>query len=100
MPAAARKVNLTDRSLQAMKPAPDGARATVWDALMPGLAVRVSGKGKRSFYVVKRKAGETQPTWTMIGTYPVMTLAGARAAAREALTALAEGEAPARRAAA
>ena len=45
MPAAARKIALTDRSLQALRPAPGGARTIIWDALLPGLAVRVSGKG-------------------------------------------------------
>jgi hypothetical protein len=39
---AARKVGLTDRSLQALKPAPASRRVTVWDSLMPGLAVRVT----------------------------------------------------------
>jgi integrase len=95
MPAAARKIALTDRSLQSIRPAPQGTRATVWDAIMPGLAVRVTDKGKRSFYVVKRRAGQPQPTWALLGAYPVMKLAEARAAAREALAALAEGDDPA-----
>jgi len=58
MPAAARKIALTDRSLQALRPALDG-RTVVWDALLPGLAVRVGRKGKRAFYAVKRRAGQT-----------------------------------------
>src|SRR5262249_15425008 len=95
MPAAARKIALTDRSLQALRPASGGQRAIVWDAIMPGLAVRVSGKGKRSFYAVKRRAGQAQPSWILLGAYPVTTLAEARAKAREALAALIEGEDPA-----
>src|SRR5262245_46706091 len=95
MPAAARKVALTDRSLQALRPAPQGQRTTVWDALLPGLAVRVSGKGKRSLYAVKRRAGAAQPSWVLLGHYPVTTLAEARAKAREVLGALAEGHNPA-----
>ena len=91
---AARKIALTDRSLQALKPAPDGARQTVWDAMMPGLAVRVSGLGKRSFYAVKRRAGDVQPTWALLGVYPIMTLGEAREAARQALTALMAGQHP------
>src|SRR5271167_1901771 len=97
MPAAARRVALTDRSLKALRAAPDGRRATVWDALMPGMAVLVSGKGKRSFYAVKRRAGAEQPTWVLLGAYPVVSLAEARAKAREALAALAEGHDPAER---
>jgi integrase len=95
MPAATRKVALTDRSLQALRPAQGGQRTTVWDALLPGMAVRVSGKGRRSFYVVKRRAGQAQPSWVLLGAYPVMSLAEARAKAREALGALAEGHDPA-----
>jgi integrase len=95
MPAATRKIALTDRSMQALRPAPDGSRATVWDARMPGMAVRVSGKGKRSFYVVKRRAGQAQPTWVLLGAYPKMTLAEARAEAPEALGALMDGQDPA-----
>jgi integrase len=92
---AARKISLTDRSLQAMKPLPAGKRLVTWDALMPGMAVRVSGKGKnyvRSFYAVKRRAGQPNPSWVMLGRYPVMSLAEARAKARETLGALIAGE--------
>jgi integrase len=91
---AARKIALTDRSLKALKPDKDGARQTVWDAIMPGLAVRVSGLGKRSFYAVKRRAGDTTPTWLLLGVYPVMTLGEARESARAALTSLIAGQHP------
>ena len=47
MPAAARKIALTDRSLQSLKPT--GERSVIWDALLPGHAVRLSARGKRSF---------------------------------------------------
>jgi integrase len=95
MPAAARKVALTDRSMKALKPPTDGRRTTVWDALMPGMAVRVSGKGKRAFYAVRRRAGQAQPTWVLLGHYPVVGLTEARAAARGALGALGQGHDPA-----
>jgi integrase len=95
MRAAARKIALTDRLLQALQRAPGGGRTIVWDTLLPGLAVRVSGKGKRSFYAVRRRAGETQPSWVWVGAYPVTTLAQAREKAREALAALIEGHDPA-----
>ncbi|HXP05454.1 MAG TPA: tyrosine-type recombinase/integrase [Stellaceae bacterium] len=89
-----RKIALTDRSLKALKADKDGTRQTVWDAMMPGLAVRVSALGKRSFYAVKRRAGNTTPTWVLLGVYPVMTLGEAREAARQALTALIAGQHP------
>jgi len=96
MPVAIEKKALKDSSLKALKPAADGGRRTVWDALMPGMAVRVSALGKRSFYAVKRRAGAAQPTWVLLGAYPVMTLGQAREAAREALLALEAGQHPKR----
>jgi integrase len=96
MPAAARKIILKDSSIKALKPAPSGRRDTVWDALMPNLAVRITDKGKRSFYVVKRRAGDVSPTWHLLGAYPVMGLGQAREAAREVLTALMAGQHPKR----
>jgi integrase len=83
---------LKDRTLKALKPEDAGV---IWDVLMPGMAVRVSKKGKRSFYAVRRCAGAQQPTWVMLGVYPVISLAEARAKAREALGALAQGQDPA-----
>jgi len=94
MPAPAHKVALTDRSLKALKPAAPGRRDTIWDSLMPGLAVRVSPFGRVSFYVVKRQAGRQQPSWVCLGHYPPMTLAEARNAARDALLALMDGRHP------
>jgi integrase len=95
MPAASRKVALTDRSLQALRSKPAGQRSIVWDALLPGFAVRISAKGKRSFYAVRRRAGRSQVSWILLGVYPVMTLAEARTKAREALLALQDGHDPA-----
>ena len=89
MPAAARKIALTDRSLQSLKPT--GERSVIWDALLPGHAVRLSARGKRSFYAVKRRLGQPQPTWVLLGAYPELSLADSRAKAREMLGALAEG---------
>src|SRR3979490_587685 len=93
MPAAARKEALTDPSLKVVKPSPAG-RYTVWHALMPGMAVRVSAKGKRSFYAVKRRTGDPLPTWALLGVYPVMTLAEAREAARMVVSTLIAGQHP------
>ena len=91
MPAH-KKIGLTDRSMKALKYAP--GRDMVWDAIMPGMAVRV-GKTKRSFYAVKRRAGAAQPSWVLLGHYPQVTLAEARSKAREAIGALMDGYDPA-----
>jgi integrase len=94
MPAAARKIVLTDRSLLALKPVPAGKRVTIWDAIQPGLAVRVGARGRPTFFAVRRRAGDPQPTWVLLGTYPTVSLADAREAARSALTALIDGKDP------
>jgi integrase len=94
MPAAARKIALTDKALKALKPAPAGKRDRIWDALMPGLAVRITDKGKKSFVVVRRLPGAAQPTWATLGEYPVLSLAEAREKARQALGAIVAGEHP------
>ncbi|MGH7088385.1 MAG: tyrosine-type recombinase/integrase [Stellaceae bacterium] len=94
MPAAVRKIALTDKSMKAMKPEPTGKRRTVWDAMMPGLCVLVTGNGRRGFYVVHRLPGAYSPTWVKIGEYPVMSLAEAREKARQTLGAIAAGKRP------
>jgi integrase len=98
MPAAARKVALTDRSMKALLKKenlpPAGKRRTVWDGVQPNLAVRVTDKGRLSFVVVRRRPGQAQPTWMALGQYPTLGLSDARKKAREALGALAEGKHP------
>jgi integrase len=94
MTAAARKINLTDRSLKALRAPPAGGSGIVWDAMLPGMAVRVGKKGKLSFYAVRRRRGAKQVSWILLGHYPVVSLAEARAKAREALAALMEGHHP------
>jgi hypothetical protein len=55
------KKPLTDRAIVALKPAPKGKRSLIWDALVPGLAVRVTDKGQRSFVLVTRYPGSRNP---------------------------------------
>src|SRR5260370_24742823 len=98
MPAAIKKIALKDSTLKSLKPAPAGTRRNVWDSLFPNLCVRVTDKGVRSFYIVKRLAGATAIVWHRLGQYPAMTLAEAPEAARAAYGALGRGEHPRRRA--
>jgi integrase len=82
---------------KALKPDPNakpGTRKVVWDAIQPNLCARVTDKGRISFVVVRRPAGAAKIVWTVLGTYPTMSLADARRAAREALAALSEGKHP------
>jgi hypothetical protein len=86
---------LTDSYLKALKSRVPGQRDLVWDTVQPGMAVRISAEGKRSFYVVRRRSPEDRsPVWFRLGPYPRLTLSQARVAAGEALDTLDRGEHP------
>ena len=53
---------LTDRTLQALKPAKAGKRCDVMDADVRGFGVRVTDKGQRTFVLIARYPGSTNPT--------------------------------------
>ncbi len=79
---------LTDRTVAALK-AEAGRRIARPDGDVPGLAIRVSPSGRKTWALTYR-VGRRQRRWT-IGTYPVITLASARKKARRALTDLEDG---------
>jgi integrase len=89
------KKPLTDRGIRALPAAPKGKRKLVWDALVPGFAVRITDKGQRSFVLVTRYPGSPNPTPRTIGTVGAITLEDARGQAREWLKLLAQGIDPA-----
>lgn len=76
------KKALTDRALKALKPAREGKRYDVMDGVVPGLAVRVTDKGKRTFVLVARYPGAGNPTRRALGEYGALTLERARDKAR------------------
>src|SRR5262249_51606552 len=90
----ARKV-LTDRALRALKPAPQGKRTLTWDGIVPGLAVRITDKGAKSFVLVRRFPGSTDPTPRALGSYGAraraLTLEQARDKARGWLALIEKG---------
>ena len=53
---------LTDRAVQSLKPAASGKRYMALDALVPGLAVRVTDKGTRTYVLTTRYPGSSNPT--------------------------------------
>src|SRR5207248_1460042 len=85
---------LTDRTLKALKPAMPGKRDLVWDLSVPGLAVRITEKGRKSFYAIGRAAGSRKLVNHLVGAYPQTSLAEARVAAREVIMTLAAGKRP------
>jgi Arm DNA-binding domain len=76
------KKALTDRALKALKPAPTGKRYDLMDGVVPGLGVRVTDKGQRTFVLIARYPGASNPTRRALGEYGAITLDQARAKAR------------------
>jgi hypothetical protein len=81
---------LTDRALRALtrpKPAP----VAIFDTDVRQLQVRASVNGAVSFSVLKRPSGSRKLARFPVGTYPLITLAEARAKAREILREIERG---------
>ena len=89
------KKPLTDRAIQGLKPAPPGKRRLVWDAIVPGLACRVTDQGAKSFVLVTRYPGAPHPAPRSLGTYGAVSLEDARVKARAWLALIAKGVDPA-----
>jgi integrase len=89
------KKPLTDRSIAHLPFAPDGKRRIVWDATVPGLGIRVTDRGVKSFVLVVRYPGSSNPTPRSLGTYGAITLEAARVKAREWLALIGNGTDPA-----
>jgi integrase len=85
---------LTDRGIAALRPA-KGAYQLTWDALVPGLAVRVTANGAKSFVLVTRFPGSANPTARALGKVGAITLEDARTKGREWLKSIAAGTDPA-----
>ena len=48
------KKPLTDRTIRHLQPAAKGKRRIAWDAIVPGLGIRVTEKGVKTFVLVRR----------------------------------------------
>jgi len=70
----------TDRKLKSLKPA--RKRYDIMDADVPGFGVRVSEKGQRTFILIARYPGSSNPTRRAVGEYPALGLERARERAR------------------
>jgi integrase len=84
---------LTDKALEALKP--QAERYEVHDSYCPGLSVRVTPEGRKSFNV-KYRYGLSQKRMT-IGVYPRISLAAARQRAMDAMRQVDDGADPAKR---
>ena len=97
---------LTDKKLKNLK-APKTGRFEVWDQLvsddrtLPGtFGIRVTRKGAKSWVIMYRTLdaakGKIQQKRLKIGSYPAMSLAEARKAARDTLLEVSKGSDPAK----
>lgn len=84
-------LKLTARGVAAL--ATDRPQQDFWDEKTPGLALRVTKHGRKT-YVVRYRAGDHQRRMTL-GRHPGLTLAAARKEAREVQAAVSAGEDPA-----
>jgi integrase len=84
--------NLTDRFIYSRKPAPAGQRSEYSDAIVPGLALRVTDRGHKSFVLITRYPfNPKNPTRRALGEVGAITLDQARQKAREWLSLIAQG---------
>jgi integrase len=84
--------NLTDRFIKTRKAAPAGQRHDYHDAIVPGLALRVTDRGHKSFVLIARYPMKPKdPTRRALGTYGAITLEQARNKARNWLELIAKG---------
>ena len=70
--------------------APATGRLELWDIIVPGLGLRITATGHRSWTVLTRV--DRKLTRYTLGAYPAIGLADARAKARELLHAIAKGD--------
>jgi len=78
---------LNDRTIKALKPAKPGKRYEVMDAIVPGLGVRVTervtgAEATKTFVLVARYPGSTNPTRRALGKYGALSLEQAGTKAR------------------
>jgi integrase len=86
---------LTDVAINALQPAPEGKRYIITDEKVPGLGVRVTDRGEKSFVVGARFPDSPQHfTRRRIALVGQITLAVARQIARDWNAKIARGEDP------
>jgi integrase len=73
--------HLTDRRIRSLKAAPEGQRTELMDGAVPGLGMRVSPTGRKSWFL--RYGPQEARRRIVLGPYPALTLDAARNKARE-----------------
>jgi integrase len=91
------KREFSDRMLKALKPAPAGQRYEIWDTdpHAKGLGIRVTAAGTRTFVLMRRFPGSTNPVRRALGEYGEISLLDARQRARDWIAQIRAGNDPA-----
>ena len=87
---------LTEVFIRNLQPAPKGQRLAIADAIVPGLKLRVTDKGAKTFVLWRRYpgGGRTSPSARALGRVGELTLAQARDKARKWLELIKQGKDP------
>ncbi|HEY2230926.1 MAG TPA: Arm DNA-binding domain-containing protein [Xanthobacteraceae bacterium] len=76
------KTKLPDRAIQSYRPR--AAQYAFRDAACPGLCIRITPKGIKTFAFAYRNKGTGKVAWLTLGRYPDVPLGQARALANDA----------------
>jgi integrase len=90
---ASNKINFTKSNIDDLPTPEQGKRVTYHDLKTPGLQIRVSSSGSKTF-VVRRRVGNAEAERVTLGTYPAMTPEQARRQALAINAIIAKGESP------
>jgi integrase len=86
------RIQITDRFLRSLKPPPPGKRSEIVDQVQPGLRLRVSETGVKTWSIQRRVNGRKRRF--TLGTYPALSLSEARARAGKLLVKVQDGYDP------
>src|SRR5689334_17056233 len=86
------KAKLTDAAIRSYRPR--HKQYAIGDAACPGLCVRVTPKGVKTFAYAYRNKATRKVEWLTLGRYPALPLTQARELANDARKAVAKGETP------
>jgi integrase len=86
---AAIEINFTKRALDILPLPEPGRRLEAYDSKTPGLLMRVTNKGTKTFTVYRRVSGK--PQRVKLGRYPDMSIEQARKNAKKMLGMMADG---------
>ena len=84
---------LTDQAVARIKP-PKAGKIELPDGLIPGMQLRVTDRGIKTFALRYRRIVDGKPRRLTLGTYPALSLAEARKKSKSALQKIEEGGDP------